>query len=296
MINIIIKNNIGFLIMNNISVIIRIKTIYRDMNSTEKNIADYILDNFNDISIKTINEIASELKISDSTLFKFTRKLGFNGFKDFKIAILKEGAIYKPSIHEKISKEDDELKITHKVFESNIKAIEDTKKLIDKELYKNAIKYIIESDRVAFFGLGGSNAVAYDAYHKFLRSPIKCIYVTDFHMQLMNASLLKENDCAIIISHTGLTKHAIEIANAVKKNKAKIIVITSYPLSPLAKLANIVLVSTSDEIAYRSESLSSRLSELTIIDSLFVNIMFKNEKNSNKSLSLIRQVIATTKE
>lgn len=282
--------------MNNLSVIMKIKSTYRDMNTTEKNIADYILDNFNYIANKSINEIASELDISDSTLFKFTRKLGFNGFKDFKISILKEEAVYKPLIHEKISKEDDEFKITTKVFESNIKAIEDTKKLIDKDLYKKAINYLMESDRVAFFGLGGSNAVAYDAYHKFLRSPIKCLYVTDFHMQLMNASLLKENDSAIIISHTGLTKQTIEIANIVKKNKAKIIAITSYPLSPIAKLADVVLVATSDEVAYRSESLSSRLSELSIIDSIFVNIMFKNEKNSNKSLALIRHVIATTKE
>lgn len=282
--------------MNNVSVIMKIKSTYRDMNTTEKNIADYILDNFNYIANKSINEIASELDISDSTLFKFTRKLGFNGFKDFKISILKEEAVYKPLIHEKISKEDDEFKITTKVFESNIKAIEDTKKLIDKDLYKKAINYLMESDRVAFFGLGGSNAVAYDAYHKFLRSPIKCLYVTDFHMQLMNASLLKENDSAIIISHTGLTKQTIEIANIVKKNKAKIIAITSYPLSPIAKLADVVLVATSDEVAYRSESLSSRLSELSIIDSIFVNIMFKNEKNSNKSLALIRHVIATTKE
>lgn len=282
--------------MNNISVRMRIKTAYRDMNATEKNIADYVLNNFESISRRSINEISSELNLSDSTLFKFTRKLGFNGFKDFKIALLTEEAVYKPYIHEKISKEDDELKMAQKVFDSNIKAVEDTKKLIDKELYKKAVKYMLEAEKVAFFGLGGSNAVAYDCYHKFLRSPIKCLYVADFHMQLMNASLLKENDAALIISHTGLTKHAIEIANVAKKNKAKIIVITSYTLSPLAKLADVVLVSTADEIAYRSESLSSRLSELTIIDALFVIIMFKDEKNSNKSLNSIRHVISTTKE
>ena len=136
--------------------------------------------------------------------------------------------------------------------------------------------------------------MALDSFHKFLRSPVKCGFTADYHMQLMNAGLLTKDDCAFVISHTGLKKESIEIAKIAKENGARLIVMTSYPLSPLAKLADIVLTSTSEEIAWRSESLSSRLSQLCIIDTLFVMVMFRDEKQANSSLQKIRHAISYT--
>lgn len=282
--------------MDSLSIKMRIKVAYRNMTSKEKIIADYVSNNVNKISRSTISDISSELSLSDSTFFQFTRKLGFTGFKDFKISLLTEEFDPEISIHENITRNDNEVTIAEKVFESSIKALEDTKKLISGKLFRNATKIMLESNKVCFFGLGGSSAVAKDSYHKFLRSPINCLYVSDFHMQLMNASRLDENDCLFLISHTGLSKQTIEIANIAKKNKSKIILLTSYPLSPLAKLSDIVFVSTSDEITYRSESLSSRLSQLAIVDSLFVIVMLNDENKSNSILNSIREVISTTKE
>ena len=112
----------------------------------------------------------------------------------------------------------------------------------------------------------------------------------------MQASLLTENDCAIITTHTGLTKETLQIAETAKKNGCKIIVITSYPLSSLAKIADVVFVSVAEETGYRSESLSSRIAQLATIDALFTITMFKNEKAAISSLHKIRSVINTTKE
>ena len=174
--------------------------------------------------------------------------------------------------------------------------MEDTKRSADGDTFKKASNIMLEAGIVWFFGVGGSLAVALDSYHKFLRSPVKCGFVSDYHMQLMNANMLTNKDCAFIISHTGLSKEVLEIANLAKNNGAKIIVLTSYPLSPLAKKADVVLVSISEEITYRSESLSSRLSQLCIIDALFVVSMFNDEAKANESLRKIRKAIALTKE
>lgn len=283
-------------IMQQTSIRLQIKSIYRDLSPKEKSIADYILKDPKLVSRSTINEISGQLNIADSTFFQFTRKLGYSGFKDFKIALLTDEFDATISIHENISKSDDEVSIAQKVFDSSIQALEDTKKLINKTSYVNAAKIILDSGVVKFFGLGGSTVVAQDTYHKFLRSPIKCEYVADFHMQLMQASLLTKNDCAFVISHTGITKEAIDIAKIAKQNEAKLIVVTSYPLSTLAKMADVVFISTAEETSYRSEALSSRLSQLAIIDALFVIVMFHDEAKSNHSLQKIRSVISQTKD
>ena len=282
--------------MNNLTVKMRIKSSYRDMSPKEKQIADYILKNIKLVSRSTISDISRNLGIADSTFYQFTKKLGYEGFKDFKINLLTEEFDPEISIHEKISKNDDVDVMVKKVFDSSIKALEDTKKIASGETYKKAAEAMLKAEKVWFFGVGGSNAVALDSFHKFMRSPVKCGFVSDYHMQLMDASLLTKNDCAFVISHTGLSQETLEIAKILKENNVKLIVLTSYVLSPLAKMADIVLVSTSEEIAYRSESLSSRLSQLCIIDALFVITMFHNEAKANASLKKIRHAIAHTKE
>ena len=115
------------------SVRLKIKSIYRDLSVKEKSIADYILKNPKQVSRSTINELSNELGIADSTFFQFTRKLGYSGFKDFKIALLTEEFDAEISIHENISKSDNEIMIARKVFDSTIQSLEDTKKLIDPE-------------------------------------------------------------------------------------------------------------------------------------------------------------------
>lgn len=278
------------------SIRLKIKSLYRDLSKKEKMVADYILDNPKKVSRSTINEISNELNIADSTFFQFTKKIGYSGFRDFRNDLLTEEFDAEISIHENITNSDDPLVMAKKVFDSSIQALEDTKNLLNLNDLNKAADIILSSNTTAFFGVGGSSIVASDAYHKFLRSPIRCQHAYDYHIQLMQASLLTENDCAFLISHTGLTKEAIKIAEAVKQNGAKLIVITSYPLSTLAKMADIVFISSSEETGYRSESLSSRISQLGITDALFVIIMFHDEEHTSNSLHKIRGVIYNTKE
>ena len=250
---------------------LQIKSMYNDFSPKEQAIADYILENPSKVSHSSISDLAAELGIADSTFFQFTKKLGFNGFKDFKMALLKqENDLTAITIHENVQKDDSELVMAQKVFDSNMSTLVDTKKLLKEQDLKRAVKMISDSRRLYFFGVGGSEIVATDAYHKFLRSPIPVGHSTDYHLQLMEASLLTEEDCALFISHSGKSKETIHIAEAAKKNGAKVIVMTSQAHSPLAKLGDVVFISISEEIEFRSEALASRIAQLSIIDSLYV--------------------------
>ena len=278
------------------SIKLKIKALYRDLSKKESAIADFILNDPKTASRMTISEIASELGFADSTIFQFTRKLGYKGFRDFRNDLLTEEFDPEISIHENIKQGDDYQKIAQKVFDSSIQSLQNTSSLLKNDMLEKAVNIVLKASRLSFFGVGGSNVVAYDAYHKFLRSPIPCQYGTDFHIQLMQASLMTVNDCAIITTHTGLTKETLQIAETAKKNGSKIIAITSYPLSSLAKIADVVFVSVAEETGYRSESLSSRIAQLATIDTLFTITMFKNEKSAMSSLHRIRSVINATKE
>ena len=93
-----------------ISIRLKIKTLYKDLSPKEQAIADYILENPSKVSHSSISDLANELGMADSTFFQFTKKLGYNGFKDFKMAMLmQENDLSAISFHENIQQSDNEL-------------------------------------------------------------------------------------------------------------------------------------------------------------------------------------------
>lgn len=280
------------------SIPLTIKSMYKNLTPKEQTIADYILKDPKKVSHSSISDIAKDLDIADSTFFQFTKKLGFSGFKDFKMALLISGTDQNTAttIHEKISPDDDELTMAQKVFDSNISTLNDTKKLLDKDKLKATVDFIEGSKRLFFFGVGGSEIVASDAYHKFLRSPVTVVHSADYHIQLMEASMMNEEDCGILISHTGRSKETIQLAEVAKSNGAAVIVVTSQIQSPLTKIADIVFISISEETAFRSEALASRIAQLSLLDAIFTILMFRNEEQSKISIGKIREVINEIKD
>lgn len=281
----------------NISIRLKIKSLYNGFSATEQRIANYILENPNAVAYNSISDLSNELHVASSTLFQFAKKLGYSGFKEFKMAILlQENEFSSTSIHETIQDNDNFLTIAQKVFDSNMKCLNDTKKMLQLDKLQTAANMIANSKTLYFFGVGGSEILAQDAYHKFLRSPISVHHSTDFHIQLMDATLLTPQDCAICISHTGNAKETIKVAEKAKEAGAKIIVITSHANSPLAKLGDLVFISISEEIEFHSEALSSRIAQLSILDSLYVILMFMNKEKARETLSKVRSTIQQIKQ
>ncbi len=173
-------------------------------------------------------------------------------------------------------------------------SLEDTAKLFDADDLDKAVQLLLDARRVSFYGSGESNAVAYDAYQKFLRSPIEVQFAADYHVQLMQASLLGKEDCIFAITHTGLSEGIINIARIAKDAGAKVIAVASYPSKYLEQYADVILLSASEETGYRSESLSSRIAQLALIDSLYTTVMFR-KPGVPESLHAIRSAISLTK-
>ncbi|MCM3799375.1 MurR/RpiR family transcriptional regulator [Caldibacillus thermoamylovorans] len=273
----------------------QIRSHYARLSEKEKKIADYILNNPENIIHSTINDVAEDLNVADATVFRFCKRIGFKGFQAMKITLAAE--IIEPiqQIHEEISESDDERTVMEKVFQSNIHTLKSTLNLIDETAIEQAVDLLLKAGRVDFYGTGGSAVIAMDAYHKFIRTGIKVFTFMDSHFQIMSASQLTKHDVAVVISHSGTNKDTINILKTAKKNGAKIIGITGYPKSPLAQNSDVVLYTSAEETEYRSEALSSRIAQLSLIDALYVNVMKLNKEKAKKSLDKIREAIVVTR-
>lgn len=273
----------------------KIQSLYARLSEKEKKIADYIIDNPKNIIHATISEVAENLEMADATVFRFCKRIGFNGFQDLKIALATETVTPIQQIHEEISEHDDALSITQKIFKSNIQTLENTLQIMDPTAMKEAVKLLSNARQIYFFGTGGSAVIAMDAYHKFLRTGIPSFAFIDSHFQLMSASQLSEADIAVIISHSGTNRDTINILKTVQENGAKSIAITAFPKSTVAQKSDIVLFTTSEETEFRSEALSSRIAQLGIIDALYVNMMVLHKDKGKHALEKMRKSIAQTR-
>ncbi len=277
------------------AVLLKIKSLMPSLSAKEKRVADFILNDPKTVSRMTIVEISSSLGIADSTVFKFTKKLGYRGYRDFRNNLLAEEFDPQISIHENVTPDDEPLDVAKKVFNSSAKSLTDTLAMLSGDDLETALELLMDAGSISFYGCGESAVIALDAYQKFLRSPKICHCVMDSHMQVMQASLVRPDDVTVVISHTGVTHEMCTVARLAKQRGARVIAITSYPSQKISRYADITLVSTSEETGYRSESLACRYAQLAIIDSLYTAMMFRLPGSSD-SLSKIRNAISMIKE
>jgi len=273
----------------------KITSLYPRLSEKEKKIADYIQEDPTHIINKTINEVSADLSIADATVFRFCKRLGFKGYQSRKITLASEVITPIKQIHEEISENDDERTIFEKIFKSNIQTLENTMHILDEVSIKKAVSLMNQANHIYFYGTGGSAVIAMDAYHKFIRTGIKCFAFIDSHFQLMSASQLSSDDLAVVISHSGRNRDTLQISKFAKENGASVIAITGFPKSPIAQLADVALYTSSEETEYRSEALSSRIGQLSIIDALYVNAMVKHKDDANHALEKMRHAISQTR-
>ena len=274
-----------------------IKSYYDNLNGTSKDIADYLLKHPQTSSALTITDLARETSSSISSISRFAKKLGFNNFQELKINLLTSTNEKKEAnnLFQEINPSDSLKDMAKKIFTSNISALNATIDTISQKQLENALEIITQKTSIAFFGLGASAIVALDGYHKFLRSDKTPLFANDYHMQLMMATTLKANSCAVIISHSGENKDALRIAQKLKEKNIATIGITSYGNSSLTKIVDVTLLSISEETNYQDEALHAIIAQISLIDTLFVLTAMTDDLQTTDVFQEIRATINDTR-
>ena len=146
--------------------------------------------------------------------------------------------------------------------------------------------------QVVVYGFGNSATVCKDIETRFLRFGMAVQAFSDAHMQVTSAALLSSDDVVIAVSHTGATKDILASVTLAQKSGAKVIAITSYAQSELARTADIALVGMGREVHYRSEAAASRLIHMAIGDILYTCLAMKMPERYQENLQKMREVIA----
>ncbi len=237
-----------------------------DFSKAEKKIAAFILDHPAESVNPSIDDLADLCKVSEATLFRFVRKLGFESYQQFRIALAMETEGSK-KIRPGESADDEHW--INRVFQLNIETLEKTMRELDSASVEKAIDLMISAGQVNIFGLGGSGVIAQDAYSKFIRIGIRCLAPLDYHFQTITVSHMREGDVALLFVHNGVNPDAILLAQKIHKTGRPMIFVTNYKESPIVKLATVSLFSTPSASMYTFDRQSVRIALYSIVDCLY---------------------------
>ena len=264
------------------ALLLRIENSLPDLSKSERKVAEYIRKNPRGIIDLSVAALADACGVSDPTVVRAYKKLGFSGYEDLKLTLAQatvspEEIIHEEIIHEEISAGDSVQAVRDKVFQSAVLALQFTRDMLEPETLAAAAQMLMNARKIVIFGLGGSAPVAMDLHHKLLRLGLNAAVYTDPHLQVIACNYLDERDAVLAVSHSGSSRCVVDSTQIAKHRGAKVISLTSAGKNPLSKLADISLSTHSKETKYRVVSIASRVAALTIADSIYTYIAMRTD-------------------
>jgi RpiR family transcriptional regulator, carbohydrate utilization regulator len=251
--------------------LIRLRGLYPSLKTALRKVADVILKQPEMAIYASVNEVAAAAAVSEATVMRFCRILGFKGFQDFKIALAREMVIPSARHHEVMGAEDDAA-LVRTAFQTNTAALQDTLEILETEAMHQAAQLLLKARQIMVIGVSGSGpAVAYTS-NRLLLLGLKARTYTDFYLMLMAASLLSRDDVVLAISNMGTTREILETVGVAREREARVICITNNSLSPLARSCSPALITASRQMTMPEEAVASLVCQISILDALFALI------------------------
>jgi len=243
---------------------------YDSLTPSEKRLAKYILQDPSVILPMTVSELSSVTGVSEATVVRFVRGVGFNTFQDFKLSLAIENVTTEKNDDQDITlfSKDSAEDILRKVKIGCTRTIESTASIVNPQNLVNAADFIRSAKRIEIFGVGSSAAVGKIFQYKLTRVGYPSFSIEDPHMQSISAATMTTGDLVVGISLSGSTKDTVDAVCVAKEHGANVICITDHIKSPITKYADVVLETYSRENPIKNVAGRSILAQIYLVEVL----------------------------
>jgi glucokinase len=249
----------------------RVQHLQHELSPAEQRVAALVLEHPRKVLSEPIAEIARLADVSQPTVIRFCRSLGFQGLAEFKLKFAGSLTGSIPVRHSQVRMSDSTHDLSAKVIDNTVSAILKFRDGLDVQAIDRAIAMLKHAGKVEFYAMGNARVVALDGQHKFFRFRIPTTAHGDAHLFQLAAELLKPNDVVIAISTAGQAPELLSAVDAARRAGAGVIAITSSK-SALAKKADVCLAVDHAEDSTTFLSMISRILQLLLIDIMAVGI------------------------
>lgn len=265
-----------------------IKTQMDSYATGEEKIARYILEHYEEIIHINIGDISKDIDVSESSIVRFTKKLGYSGFRDFKYACAQDVSENRVSHYDELEIEStDYANVMHNFFLNHISNIQNNLKQLNTKTLSEVAELIDANDNLYIVGAYLSGNLAQNLYYR-LRLLYKNVFLIDsFTSSILEKSWLGEGDLVIAISQSGETDDVITFVHEAKKKGAHIISFTTSMNSSLYKMGDYQIIPVSNYSNRETKYIDTESIMKLIFDSLYIYLLMKKEKQDGNDKQAI---------
>jgi DNA-binding MurR/RpiR family transcriptional regulator len=268
-------------------VLARVRAKLPEFTGALQRVAELVLTDPASAARSTIVELAERSGTSPATITRFCRALGFEGYADLRLGIAGEtgraarAGGWTDDIGREIQPTDPLERVLGQIMAADTRAMHDTAALLDLREVGKAAEAIAAASRVDIYGASGSALVGAEMQFCLHRIGVAAWAWTDVHNGLASSALLRAGDVALGISHSGQTRETIEMIAEAGSHGATTIALTSFARSPLADVADTVLLTATQATTFRPDALSARHPQLVVLDLLYIAVAQRTHERSH---------------
>lgn len=272
------------------NILSRINDNMKTFSKGQKRIAEFIAEQYDKAAYITALKLGKSVGVSESTVVRFARELGYDGYPDMQKALraiicTQLTAAQRVGVATDRIGENDILK---SVLDADMENIRLSLNEIDRVEFAKIADAIVDAKRVYILGVRSSASLA-----SFLSFYLNLISPNVRHVQTSTASELFEqifriekDDVLIAISFPRYSTRTLKAIDYAKNQGATVIGITDSSSSPIAEAADMSLVAKSDMVSF----VDSLVAPLSVINALMVAISMKKKSEVVDSFEKLEKI------
>ncbi|MGC6767835.1 MurR/RpiR family transcriptional regulator [Enterococcus sp. LJL128] len=279
------------------NIILSIKDYRAQLPKSEQKIADYILDNTNEVITLSAQELAKKAASSPAAIIRFCHSINVNGFTELKLLLSANLGSMATDMYTEVEKDESVEAIKQKLNVRFVHAVERTADLLDERNITEVFELIEQAELIFVYGLGASSLVAQDIHQKFTRLGKNVFCTLDHHLFASAMGTTKGKSLFIAVSNSGETRELISLLSIAAENGIPTIGITQNEQSTVAKYSDIVLLTAKGEEApLRSAATVSLIAQMYVVDVLFFLYASSNYDETLEHIQQSRKTVGQLKQ
>ena len=275
----------------NLDILDRIHAAYYQLSAAERKVADYVLNRHDQVQFMSITQLAEECGTAEATVSRFCRSLKLKGFNAFKIELAKH-SVSGGSVRAPIQNLDTLGGRCQEVGRLAVEAVNHTIEMVDPKQVLRAVELFERAPHVMCIGSGGSMILASTFANMFAMADPKFYAVSDSHTQISATATMDREDIIVLLSYSGATTSGVQVLELAKSRGIATVLITRYPKSPAAKLADVVLRCGSNEGPFQFGSVPAKIAQLVVMDVLFQEYCHRNRSRCEDNIQRIAAALS----
>lgn len=245
-------------------------------SQTLQRLGQFVLEQPQRVLYLTITELARESGTSEASVTRLCRGVGCRGYTEFKMALALENQQEQAN-----QPQASATSAFSTLIEESVAALRDTGALVSQQALLQSAELLEKARQIQIYGVAASAIIGEYLAYRLLRMGISAQQFSDMHRAAMNATSLKPGDVVIAVSSSGSTKDLLHAVQLGKEHGASIIVLSNTSRSPLATLADQLLVAAKPEGPLTAGSFHSKISAMLVIELLSQQLLEKRPELGN---------------